>query len=271
MYQIMLPNIRPMGGFNDFHNESFYVWDEVNDYLDCSVCDYRASSWLINPNGNKNSALLVAGELLSLLMGYLRLCNLENLYSHVKLNEIKVFYGNHSTAYSTFEEIQIPNFFLSEVWTEREQFKPNNPREINNLSKLSFDTLLYMAKSQEDIYILLKLMAERTSWFTLYKIYESLETFTTMNSYPFLINIEKGKKMISVLDLESEKEKLTKPANNFSLVGLYARHGYKQHVKPINTTNCFSLDEAKNFVYKHVKRYIVWKVSEFHKSDLFNG
>ena len=57
-----------MAGFNDFHNESFCFYEEINHYLDCSTCDYRATSWLIDPSETEDNALLIAGELLSLLM-----------------------------------------------------------------------------------------------------------------------------------------------------------------------------------------------------------
>ena len=72
MYQILLPQIKPMAGFNDFHNESFRFYEEINDYLDCSTCDYRATSWLIDPSETEENALLIAVNYLHCLWG---ICN----------------------------------------------------------------------------------------------------------------------------------------------------------------------------------------------------
>lgn len=271
MYQIMLPGIRSMGGFNDFKNGSFRVWDEINDMLDCSTCDYRASSWLIDPTDSPEVALKVSGEILSLLLGYLALRGHNNIFQHVRVNEIQVFDGNFSASYASFDEIEIPNYYLQDVWVERLKFKPHDPREINNLSNRGFDTLLYLASSNMDIYILLKLLSVKTSWFTLYKIYESLETFVTqvIDEYPHLKTVENNGVVRKVLDFKSQTEKLTKPANNFSIVGLNSRHGYVSSNRTINTANCFTLSEAKAFVLEHVRKYISWKIDKFHESDLF--
>ncbi len=273
MYQILLPNIRPMGGFNDFYNGSFRVWDEIDDMLDCSTSDYRASSWLIDPTDSPDMALMVSGEILSLLLGYLALCGHNNIFQYVRANEIKVFDGNFSTSHARFDEIEIPNYYLQDVWAERIKFKPHDPREINNLSNRGFDTLLYLASSNMDIYILLKLLSVRTSWFTLYQIYESLETFVNqvVDEYPHLKSVENNGVVRKVLDYKSQTEKLTKPANNFSIVGLNSRHGYVSSNRTINTANCFTLSEAQVFVLEHVRKYISWKIDKFHESDLFNA
>ena len=270
MYQILLPQIKPMAGFNDFHNESFCFYEEINHYLDCSTCDYRATSWLIDPSETEDNALLIAGELLSLLMGYMQVRNEKSIYNHLRINGIRLLNPNFFNVSRNFNEVQIPNFLLEEIWTNNESKKPNNPRETNNLKRISFDALLYLSKYEIDVYILLKLMAERASWYNLYQIYESLESFTTENNYPYLIEVRKGKEILKVLDPIEEKEKFTKPANNFSIVGLTSRHGYKTIKKPIKISNCFNLEQSQNFVYRHVRRYLQWKLEEFHKSDLFN-
>jgi hypothetical protein len=270
MYQILLPQIKPMAGFNDFHNESFCFYEEINHYLDCSTCDYRATSWLIDPSETEDNALLIAGELLSLLMGYMQVRNEKSIYNHLRINGIRLLNPNFFNVSRNFDEVQIPNFLLEEIWMNNESKKPNNPREINNLKRISFDALLYLSKSEIDVYILLKLMAEKASWYNLYQIYESLESFTTENNYPYLIEVQNGKKIIKVLDPADEKEKFTKPANNFSIVGLSARHGYQTIKKPIKISNCFNLEQSRDFVYNHVRRYLQWKLEEFHKGDLFN-
>jgi hypothetical protein len=270
MYQILLPAIKPMAGFNDFHNGSFCFYEEINHHLDCSTCDYRATSWLIDPDETEDKALLITGELLSLLMGYMQVLEDKNIYNHLRSSGIRLLNPKFFEVSRSFNEVQIPNFLLEEIWINNESKKPNNPREINNLKRVSFDALLYLSKSEVDVYILLKLMAEQASWYNLYQIYESLESFTTENNYPYLIEVQNGKKNIKVLDLPSEKEKLTKPANNFSIVGLSARHGYQTIKKPINISNCFTLEQSQSFVYNHVRKYLRWKLEEFHKSDLFN-
>lgn len=271
MYQILLPQIKPMAGFNDFHNESFLFFEELNHNLDCSTCDYRATSWLIDENEKQEDALKIAGELLSLLLGYMQVIDQENIFNHLRGNGIRLLDSKSFNVTRNFNDLQIPNFLLQEIWAKKQSNNINSIEKKSSLKRNSFDALLYLARSEIDVYILLKLMAETPSWYNLYQIYESLEAFTTENNYPNLIEVSNGKKTIKVLDPISEKEKLTKPANNFSIVGLSARHGYKTIVKPINLSNCFSLEEAKRFVHNHVRAYLKWKLEEFHKSDFLNN
>lgn len=271
MYQILLPQIKPMAGFNDFHNGSFLFFEEINHILDCSTCDYRATSWLIDENEKPEDALKIAGELLSLLIGYMKVIDQKNIFNHLRGGGIRLLDPNFFDLVCNFDDLQIPNFLLQEVWGEKQSKSTDSTEKKSSLKRYSFDALLYLAKSEIDVYVLLKLMAEKPSWYNLYQIYESLEAFTTENNYPHLIEVSNGKKTIKVLDPIAEKEKFTKPANNFSIVGLSARHGYKTIVKPINLSNCFSVEESEKFVHNHVRKYLKWKLDEFHKSDFFKN
>ena len=103
-----------MAGFNDFHNESFRFYEEINDYLDCSTCDYRATSWLIDPSETEENALLIAGELLTLLMGYMQLRNEKSIYNHSQTNKQQHTKRNPSIP-SLKKNFQTP-------------FLPSNPR-----------------------------------------------------------------------------------------------------------------------------------------------
>ncbi|HCA5723685.1 TPA: hypothetical protein MW319_002647 [Acinetobacter baumannii] len=116
IYQVGLPKTTLMDGLNDFRTTSFFVWDELNDRLDCSVCDYRASSWLINNSVSIDKASLIAGELLNLLLGYVKIYSPK--LSNLLVSNGVVIIKNHKIIQThSIDELSIPNFFPTSLGT----------------------------------------------------------------------------------------------------------------------------------------------------------
>ncbi len=254
--QLHMPKIRNMGGYQDFNSPLFYVWDEINDQLDCSTCDYRATSILFE-NKSLDQGFMIACELYSLLKGCCQLYYSE-LFKHLSRDTINLINNNFDESKYVWD-IQAPNYFLYDI------FETINKDALPFNFTQPFDILLYLSIDNVDIYILLKLLSEPTSWYSLYKIYETLETYMIEMDYPNIYKTTTRKGDFKKLDNPDILEKFTKPANNFSIVGLDARHGVQPTKKPINVKDCFSLPESGFFLHQHVKNYFQWRVNTLLK------
>ncbi|MDO4449769.1 MAG: hypothetical protein Q4B79_02290 [Moraxella sp.] len=232
----------------------FSVHDSIDIMLDCSLQDYRATSPLLSANLSEDEAFLVAGELLQLLKAYYKLYDdYYHLSSYQELNRIELI-KNDSIFTKYMGEFEIENYTLHNAWNDSNVSSLIDKDDI--LRVFGFNALLYLSnksieevvndeKKFADVYILLKLVYFDNDWANLYKIYESLITFAESANYP---NLE---------EFKTDKDKLTKPANNFSVVGLLSRHGVT--TKKTDKKNCFSLDEAKDYVFSLVRTFLEWK------------
>ncbi|MFN3290639.1 MAG: hypothetical protein ACK410_09505 [Acinetobacter sp.] len=264
-YHILLTDNRNLLGWNDFRNSSFYVWDEIHPQYDHSTGDHRATSWLIDNNQSIDQAKLVAAELLSIIIGIFKAKRIEHLSAAFMQNGVKLLVNGLSTYTYAFSDIEIPNFTLARSWESRKHLKPQNYSEISNLKNNIFDALIYLAAHEDDVYIILRLVASQTSWLSLCMIYETIEEFGEKNDYPHMLTTNRKKK----LDTKQNETKLTKPANCFSITGFSSRHGYRHESKPVTTDDCFNLEQATDYVYTHVRKYINWKLDIFHSSSIF--
>ncbi|OUI78580.1 hypothetical protein HK18_06690 [Commensalibacter intestini] len=276
-YEIGLPRHQSMQRQPLQECEIFGIYNKSDDYLDCNRDDYRMYSSLLN-DICENDAILVAKELLSLFLGYSKIFDkdkyLVNDFDASKITERKIpnradylycynfelinIANNFTVNHFTLDMYNVPMYYLREIYDRDIKIKKDWLKLHNDF----FNFLLYLSNKYDDIYILLKLCALEIDWVNLYRIYESLEDIVKVQSnYPYLKE-ETGKrgKIIKILDIKDNKERLTRPANHFSILGLSARHGYIPNTTVKKKEGDFSLSEAKEFVFLHVKKYLCWRV-----------
>ncbi|CAI3952462.1 hypothetical protein [Commensalibacter papalotli (ex Botero et al. 2024)] len=276
-YEIGLPRHYSMQYNPSTECSVFGIYNKPNDYLDCNRDDYRMYSSLLQDT-YESDAILIAKELLSLFLGYSKIFDkdryLVNDFDVSKITEWKMpSRADYLESYNfelidtthnftvnsfTLDMYNVPIYYLREIYDKNIDAKADYFRLTNNF----FNFLLYLSNKYDDIYILLKICALEIDWVNLYRIYESLDDIVKIqSSYPYLKE-EKGKKdkIIKCLDIKKNRDRLTRPANNFSILGLSSRHGYKPNATAKKQDDDFSLSEAKEFVFSHVKNYLSWRV-----------
>lgn len=261
-----MPDAQYVEAFDKYQGGIFSVYSDIDDYLDYDPWDYRATSPLLPSSLSLNQAFVVAGELLQLLTSYYKLYdNRFNLSAYPQLTAMELIKGGTINS-ANMKTLNIENFILNDAWIDNDLDAIITKDGV--LSEFGFNALLYLCNKSindyrndekyfPDVYILLKLIYFENDWSNLYKIHESLKTFAEAYDYP------------RQDELKMDEQKLTKPANNFSIVGLLSRHGYLKNKKNINSEDCFSLSEAKEYVFSHVKKYLQWRCDMVKTLDVF--
>lgn len=262
-YRLHVQNLKRNFDY-DFFSELFYVWNEA-DFCDEVHDDYYAKSSLFCGEASEEENLKIAGEILILLNGYLSLSGICGIVPQSK--EVKLFKRKKDS--TNFIRIQprslnelesiIPNYFLMNLVQKKSEALLGQvlPTKLeNNLREgfPTFDILLFLATKKLEIYLLMRLFAIKNDWTNLYRIFETLKTIAQESNYP----LEMTKR---------EKNSFTIPANKFSITGLLSRHGYKKNEKD-PTDKVFSLDQAQDFITKHVQNYIKWYIYKEFNVDV---
>lgn len=102
--------------------------------------------------------------------------------------------------------------------------------------------LVHLATENKDVLFILKYLNMAPGWVTYYKLMEVVEEFA------------KAKSVHLGTDAQ-DKNAFANTANNFSLSGFEARHGFKEIVKA-NKTRSMNLEEAHAFVTSMAKSYL---------------
>lgn len=257
-YEIRLPQTQRVESLDSYAGGIFSVYDNIDNMLDCSLQDYRATSPLLSANLSGDEAFLIAGELLQLLKAYYKLYDRHfNLAIYDELKNIKLIKNNNISHHNSMEKLDIDNFLLHEYWHNCNMDSIIEKDIV--LANFGFNALLYLANksieeavnSEEkfaDVYILLKLVYFDNDWSNLYKIYESLITFAESANYPNIKNFKK------------DRNKLSVPANKFSITGLLSRHGVrKTEGEPYTGEYYTDMDKAKDYVFSLVRTFLEWK------------
>ncbi|PPD11291.1 hypothetical protein, partial [Methylophilus sp.] len=87
-----------------------------------------------------------------------------------------------------------------------------------------------------------QMFAMELNWVTLYKILETLETLMKQDSFASPIS-------------STDRKEFTNSANNFSIVGLDSRHGYKL-VSKQNKTKAMSLSDGEAMLISAAVQYL---------------
>ena len=101
---------------------------------------------------------------------------------------------------------------------------------------------MMLAAEHEDIYLFLKFLDQGSSWITYYKILDTLEAW-------------EKRKGIKAFRSKRKERKFTCSANNFSLTGFDARHGFQEMMQEPSQKS-MTIEEGHQFITGLVKDYL---------------
>jgi hypothetical protein len=213
----------------------FFLYEIANDCLDCFVGDYWFISIYCDNQEDYKKVWQIGYEIISLFNGTCLL--LEPKFHKIEISEL--FDGEIGQRDCENE--------LSANFLE----KPDTLDEIviAELSRTNINIrlrLLNKATEDEGVYLILKYFEMKPNWDVYYKILESVETLSTKEN--ITMSIDRGK-----------RTRFTNTANNYSLSGIYSRHGVKKNKKE-NQTPSMEISEAHNFIRDIAKQYLRKKI-----------
>lgn len=209
----------------------FRIWGGVDHWHDCPNDDFRANSNLFEGQ-NEDGVWQISYELLSLFNGASALFRRE----HYKLSIFKILLNE--TEVDRRDKRYIPGMLT----------KPNITKHAwNDELRKAFATsqklgLMMLAAEHEDIYLFLKFLDLDSSWITYYKILDTLETW-------------EKRKGIRAFRSKRRERKFTCSANNFSLNGFDARHGFQEMMQE-PAQKSMTIEEGHQFITGLVKDYL---------------
>ena len=208
------------------------IYGGIDHWHDCPSDDFRMVTMFAQDEADLNTVWQLGYELLSLYNGASELLKMKapKLSIHRLLHkEVQMDYMPENKVVGLLGN---PGFPRARIAVEE-----GNARKLS--PKFS---LLHLATSNQDVLFTLKYLDMEPSWDTYYKLMETLEGFAKTRSID--LGTDAG-----------ERSSFTNTANNFSLAGFGARHGFKQAVKA-NKTPSMQLDQAHAFVTSMAKSYL---------------
>lgn len=234
--------LREWGTNHTGYDLHFYIADTP---YDAPSDDFRFNTWFCNGVADVKKALEIGTELLVLLNGA---CNFF-VKNHDNFYIADIWYNGTrcSRNVTTLNPIQLDLLYFDFSKHEYEEHK-------KRVSHNTIFNLINLSKSRRDVYELLSLFSTRPDWRALSTIYEMVIYFAEERSIFLNIDEEKENAFFGV-------------ANNYSVLGLYARHGptkdggskrrWQDPNKPKGIpAKTLSFDEASAFVREFVKNYL---------------
>lgn len=258
-YEYYLPEFRL---FNSDHIGRLNIMD-INiftepSYYDCHSEDHRFNTFHCNNVSDANLAWLIGLELVNLLRGLSTVFYGEDTQRFVYLEKMKV--SDESIEFPRHNigvDANIPpnlyvklgeNLMENLNFAERKKYRENAKRNI-------FSSSLYLAQTNIGLYLILKYFSEPLTWVNLYKIMETFDTLEAHHDVEWKRTYSNGK-----------KKKFTNPANDFSMIGIVARHGFKKESLEPNVGPKMELGEAKEMFIECAKSYLRFKMDELRKA-----
>ncbi|AVI82393.1 hypothetical protein YA0016_20815 [Pseudomonas syringae] len=218
----------------------FRLWGGVDDWNDCPNDDFRFNSNLFEGQ-TQEGVWQITYELLSLFNGASTLLEREPY----KLSIYKILLeGGELTRQ---EKRNIPGM-LTKPAVSSQAWADDLRKALGTSQKIS---LMMLAAEHEDIYLFLKFLDQDSSWITYYKILDTLETW-------------ERRKGLKAFRSKRKEKKFTCSANNFSLNGFDARHGFQEMMQQPAQVS-MTIDEGHQFITGLVKDYLQQAHPQFVK------
>ena len=255
-YVFYLPQCILFGSYNSggLKLMDIHIYTEPSPH-DCPSDDHRFNTLHCNVVNDADSAWVIGLELVSLLRGLVTIFDGESQQRFVKIEKMideanpAKTYPNHDLNFDVNISPQLykklgDNLMINLSFQERQEYKNNAKNNI-------FSGLLFIAQQNIGVYLLLKYFSEPLTWSSLYKIMETLETLEALHDKAWKRTYSKA-----------DRTKFTNPANNYSLIGIDSRHGFKLDSLKENTGSSMSLIEAKQMFIDCTKSYLNFKFNE---------
>ena len=229
--------------------------NDINIYTepsihDCPSDDHRFNSVHCRNVNNIKEALNIGVELICLLRGFYTIIDPRN-QNIIKL--LNVFDENRQTLY--FEESEYYFGLYQDIGDSlKNKLRPHEYKQyIFNTRVNLVNSSMYLAQKRKNygLYLILKYFSMPLDWIILYKIMETLETIS-----------EHHDKGWSPTYSKSDKKKFTNPANNFNLLQIDSRHGFKFDALDNNPGQKMSLDDARIMFRRCAYSYLKYKYQE---------
>lgn len=212
--------------------EYFSVSGGVDHYHDCLNDDFRMKTLYAQDETDPYIVWQVGQELMNLLNGALTVYN-------ISFRKFSIHRLLHHEQPVSHQQVQANVGLLGKPPFLQDRLDG----EFDHARKLCIEfVLLHLATENQDVYFILKYLSMEPGWVTYYALMESIEESA------------KAKDIALATDTATQKS-FTNTANNFSLSGFDARHGFKQVVKA-NKTPSMTLEDGHRFVTSMVKDYI---------------
>lgn len=209
----------------------FRIWGGVDHWLDCPNDDFRFNSSLFEPE-DVSGVWQISYELVSLYNGA------SELYrrSARKLSVYKVLLDERET--DRQQRRHIPGM-LGRPGISQAAWDIELKKAFATSQKLG---LMMLAAEHEDVYLFLKFLDLDDSWVGYYKILDTLETW-------------ERRKGIRAFRSKRKEKKFTCSANNFSLNGFDARHGFQEMMQE-PAQKSMTVGEGHQFITGLIKDYL---------------
>ncbi|QEZ48756.1 hypothetical protein [Cupriavidus oxalaticus] len=209
----------------------FSIYGGIDHYHDCPNDDFRMQTVFVEGEDDPELVWQVGHELISLYNGASRLYARDHLSASIY--EIRKTDRSvpHSPPSGTFGLLGTPQAFSREVLRDLEDGGATHP-------KFRF---IHFATELMDVYLILKYLDMEANWSTYYKMMETIKEVAKLHKVELYFD-------------EKEKDAFHNTANNFSIAGFDARHGFKHNVKA-NKTAKMDLSDGYTFVVNMAKEY----------------
>ncbi|KYQ82968.1 hypothetical protein AWW72_16420 [Acinetobacter sp. NRRL B-65365] len=235
-----------MGGWDI---NDIYIYTEQSMH-DCPSDDHRFQSVHCRNINNIKEALNIGVELISLLRGFYTIVNKDDV-NFIKV--LSVFDQNRQTLY--FEESEYYFGLYQDIGDSlKDKLRTHEYKQYIYNSRVNLvNSSMYLAQKRKNygLYLILKYFSMPLDWVVLYKIMETLETISEHHDKGWKPSYSKA-----------EKKKFTNPANNFNLLQIDSRHGFKFDALDNNPGQKMSFDEAKMMFKRCAHSYLKYKFEE---------
>ena len=222
-YSFIIQSNFHLENFFNHNNQNYdsFFWLEEHDYSR----QFFFSSALLNELENIEEIYHIGAQILSIYEGiYTLLDRNKNLESYFILRELVDVESNRIISKSTNPEVYKIDLDFSKI-VEIEEHKPKNQVYIlfNKVIKDGFLTNLFF------------LLSNKVDYKMLYMIYDDLRHF---------LRLQKDKEFLK--EFSEALNRFSHTANNYEVLGFYARHGSTNHEPPKSPMN---LEDSKNLIF----------------------
>ena len=260
-YEYWLPqtNILNSDNIGSYNLKDIHIYTEPDFVNDGHSEDHRFNTFHCNNIANDESAWMVGLELTSLLRGLVTIFYGENYQRSIHLERMKKD-GEPSVDYPKYDfgnDVSIPadiyqkmggSLFSNLDFTERKEYRENAKTNV-------FNSSLYLAQDNIGLYLIIKYFSQPLTWVNLYRIMETFETLEKHHDTNWTKTYT-----------NSDKTKFSNPANDFSVIGIDSRHGFKKDSLNPNNGPKMNLSEAKTMFIECAKSYLHFKLNELRNT-----